>query len=139
AFNDAPDNSIFFISKNDRGIENIQRLSFSDIYLLDREASQEQKNLLLLYQGAQGFANKVFKIEERAPRVGLAVVHQVLGFNDPDETRLTHVGAEESLDTRNFSTLDIILKKWGGGPPEPVVMTFNENRFERLERQIRAL
>ena len=34
---------------------------------------------------------------------------------------------------------DIILKKWGDGPPEPAVLTRDENKYEDLEEKLTEL
>jgi hypothetical protein len=42
-------------------------------------------NLVLNYQGVQNFADKVFKIEEKKPRIGFAVVHGFLGQDGTED------------------------------------------------------
>src|SRR5206468_3032251 len=55
AIDAAPESSLFFYSKEADGKGHVQRLSFSDFYLIDKTASQTdrggQGNLVLRYQG----------------------------------------------------------------------------------------
>jgi hypothetical protein len=133
AIEQAPENSIFFYTR-DRG--QVQRLSFSDVYQLDKKASQEQNNLVLSDQGLDGFARKVFNIEERRPRVGFAVVHEYLGQEGHEEFGMP--GLKQVFATRGFEGRDIILKhKWPR--PEPTVLAHEENRYEILEAQRKNL
>jgi hypothetical protein len=141
AIEQAPEDSIFFYADG-----RVQRLAFHDIYQLDRKASQEANdgrgNLVLKYQGVEPFARKVLNVEEKRPRIGLGVVHEVLGLENADEVNkeLGMAGVKKALVSRGFDTRDIILKKWGeGGPPEPAVLTYGENRYERLDSEITEL
>src|SRR5947209_5482754 len=90
AIESAPENSIFFYSQGDspsgsaaEGEGKVQRLSFHDIYQLDKLASQEANggrgNLVLRYQGVEPFARKVLNIDQKKPRVAVAVIHEILG------------------------------------------------------------
>src|SRR5262249_11976682 len=81
AVESAPENSIFFLApKADaKGEDSVQRLSFHDIYQLDKKASQDEGNLVLNFQGARPFANKILNIEEKRPRIAVGVVHEYLG------------------------------------------------------------
>ena len=134
AIDKAPANSIFFFSQG-----RVQRLGFSDIYQLDSEASvaanDNKGNLILNYQGVGPFARKILNIEEKKPRVGLAVVHEILSLDDPQDPRLTMNGAKKVLASYGFETRDIILKKWSEMGPEPTVYTFDESHYEGLEEQ----
>jgi hypothetical protein len=136
----APEDSIFFYADG-----HVQRLAFHDVYQLDRKASQEANdgrgNLVLHYQGIEPFARKVLNVEEKRPRIGVAVIHEVLGMENADEVNkeLGMSGVKKALASRGFDTRDIILKKWGDGPPEPAVLTYGENRFESLENEITEL
>ncbi len=107
----APENSVFFLSQG-----RVQRLGFNDIYQLDSVASlaanDSKGNLILNYQGVEPFANKILNIEEKKPRIGLAVVHEILSMDDPQDPRLTMNGAKKVLTSYGFDTRDIILKKW---------------------------
>jgi hypothetical protein len=140
AIEEAPEDSIFFYADG-----KVQRLAFHDVYQLDRKASQEadsgRGNLVLHYQGVEPFARKVLDVEEKRPRIGLAVIHEILGLENADEVNkeLGMAGVKKALVSRGFDTRDIILKKWGDGPPEPAVLTYGENRYEKLESEIAEL
>lgn len=141
AIEQAPEDSIFFYADG-----KVQRLAFHDVYQLDRKASQEENdgrgNLVLRYQGVEPFARKVLNVEEKRPRIGVGVIHEILGLENADEINkeLGMAGVKKALHSRGFDTRDIILKKWGeGGPPEPAVLTYGENKFERLESEITEL
>ncbi len=132
----APENSIFIYSKEQ---ESIQRIGFSDIYLLDRKNSVEKKNLVLMYQGVEPFARKIFNVEEKRPHVGLAVIHPLLGFQNEDIPFYTMSGARKTLEKYNFLTTDIMLKKLdvdGDLTDEPTVLTYDESRFEQIEDEL---
>jgi hypothetical protein len=133
AIEQAPENSIFFWTAEQ---QKLQRLSFNDIYQLDKTASIAEGNLVLNYQKERGFANKVFNIEEKKPRIGVAVVHELLSVKTADPF-YGMPGLKKSLEARGFDYRDVILKtKWGqGARPEPAVLTHDENKFERLEAQ----
>lgn len=137
AIEKAPENSVFFYSKT---ADRVQRLSFSDVYQLDKTASQQANdgagNLVLVDQGIGPFARKVFGIEERKPRVGFAVVHEYLGQEGSEDLGLR--GVKKMFATRGFEGRDIILKRWQARP-EPTVLEHAENRFEALEFQKNAL
>jgi len=136
---EAPENSVFFFG----GEGKVQRLSFHDVYQLDKQESKaangKRGNLILLYQGIGPFARKVLNIDEKQPRIALGVVHEVLGLENKEEgsREIGMAGARKTLASHGFQTRDIILKKWSeGGPPEPAVLTQDESKFERLEEQL---
>jgi hypothetical protein len=133
----APENTIFFTANG-----KVSRLGFHDIFQLDKRSSQEandgQGNLVLLDQGKMPFARKVLSIDEKRPRVALAVVHEILGFEGSKE--LGMAGVKKTLAARGFDTRDVILKKWGElTGPEPAVMTYDESKVERLEEELAEL
>jgi hypothetical protein len=138
AIDQAPENSIFFYADG-----RVQRLAFHDIYELDRTESQKGRgNLVLRFQGRGPFARKVLNIEERRPRIAVATVHPILGLDNREELEqaIGMSGAKKSLVSRGFDTRDIILKKWSeDAPPEPAVLTYDENRYEDLDRQLTEL
>src|SRR5207253_8850699 len=132
AIDQAPDNSIFFVAggapsplplspaagERGRGEGAVQRLSFNDFYQLDKTASQEQGNLVLLYQGVEPFARKVLNVDERRPRVGIAVVHEFLTTEGPEEYGMQ--GLRKALTAQGFEVKDVVLKRWPRmTPPEP--------------------
>jgi hypothetical protein len=137
AIDSAPDNTIFF-SANGK----VTRLGFHDIYQLDKQSSQEANhgrgNLVLLYQGREPFARKVLNIDEKKPRVAVAVVHEVLSMEGSEE--LGMAGVKKTLTSRGFDTQDVILKKWSEfAPPEAAALTFDESKLERLEEELASL
>src|SRR5262249_57496487 len=73
----APENSIFFYADG-----SVQRLSFNEFYLLDKTASKAANggrgNLVLRPQGVGAFTRRILAIQEKKPKVALAVVHEVL-------------------------------------------------------------
>jgi len=135
AIDNAPENSIFFSAGG-----KVQRLSFNDFYELDKTASREaddkRGNLVLLYQGVQPFARKVLNIDEKRPKVGIAVVHEFLTTEGPEEFGFG--GLKKALNARGIDVHDVILKKWSEitPMPEPAVYTYDESRFDRLEEQL---
>lgn len=134
AIENAPENSIFFHA--DR---RVQRMSFSEFYLLDKTASQKEidgrkrvQNLVLIPQGVETFARKIESLGEKQPRVGLAVIHPVLTTQD-DFDEYTAQGLRRSLEANGFAVQDIILKRWGRGAPTPASYTFEEYELDRIE------
>jgi hypothetical protein len=137
AIDQAPDNTIFF-SANGK----VTRLGFHDIYQLDKQSSQEANdgrgNLVLLYQGREPFARKVLNIDEKQPRIALAVIHEILSLEGSEE--LGMAGVKKTLTARGFDTQDVILKKWSeSAGPEAAALTFDESKLERLEEQLAGL
>jgi hypothetical protein len=136
----APESSIFFFSKaeeDDPG--KVQRLGFHDIYQLDKKASQEadngKGNLVLRSQGLKPFANRILNIDEKKPRVVVAVIHELLGLDSGREIGMA--GAKKMLTARGFEGRDVVLKKWSEtAMPEPAVLTFDESKYERLEAEV---
>ncbi len=137
AIETAPENSIFFHDVRG-GNELLQRLSFNDFYLLDKTSSQLDRdgkgNLVLLYQGVEPFARRVVGMEERPPRIGIAVIHEVLTTAGQDDLGLR--GLRKALEARGFEVHDIVLKKWSRfAPPEPAAYTAEESMSERLDER----
>jgi ABC-type uncharacterized transport system len=134
AIDSASENSIFFYSDG-----KVQHLGFHDVYELDKQASQGadggRGNLVLLYQGVDPFARKILNIDEKRPRIGVAVIHEVLSTEGSEE--LGMVGMRKALAARGFDTRDLILKKWSEfAGPEPAVFTYDESKYERLEEEL---
>ena len=140
AIESAPENSIFFLSQG-----RVQRLGFHDIYQLDsvasRQANRERGNLVLNYQGVEPFARKILNIEEKKPRVAVAVVHPALSTRRMNPI-LTMNGARKTLEAHGFVCKDLLLRKLdpdGGLSQEPAALTYDENRFEQIEEELALL
>jgi hypothetical protein len=132
----APENSVFFYSKDSK---NVQRLSFSDIYQVDTQSSIEKKNLVLQYQGEKPFANKIFNIEEKKPRIALTVVHPLLGFQNKEVPMYTMSGAKKLFDNYGYDSMDVMLRKLsedGDLTDEPTALTYDESRYEQIEDEL---
>jgi hypothetical protein len=134
ALDSAPENSIFF-----KAGAKIQRLSFNDFYELDKTASRTadngRGNLVLLYQGVEPFARKVLNIDQKRPRVGVLVIHELLTTQGPEDYGLA--GFKKALNAHGIDVQDVLLKKWSEiAPPEPAVYTYDESRFDQLEEQL---
>jgi hypothetical protein len=131
AIRKAPENSVFLFSREKK---RFQRISFSDIYQLDKQGSIESDNLVLKFQGNGPFARKILNIEEKTPRVAMAVVHFWLSFRDKSEPRFTMSGAKKLFDTYGIDSSDIILRKLSEeGLGDPTVLTFDESQYEDIE------
>ncbi len=142
AIDSAPENSLFFFARGEDGRENIQRLSFNDFYLLDKTASQEadggRRNLVLLAQGSQPFVRRILSLGGRKPRIGIAVIHDVLTSTGEDEWGLQ--GLRKALEEHGFEVRDILLKRWTNfAPPEAAAYTADENTLDELEQEERLL
>jgi hypothetical protein len=137
----APENSIFF-----RGSRSVQRMSFGEFYLLDKEASLREvttpagrtvrrpANLVMIPQGVEAFARKVEEVEEKRPKVGLLVIHPELSTRESSDD-YSSAGLRRSLEANGFEVVDVLVKQWGGrGGPQPAAFTYDEYDFDRLER-----
>ncbi|MCI0741209.1 MAG: hypothetical protein L0Y72_19435 [Gemmataceae bacterium] len=136
AIEKTPDNSIFFYAQDaDTNKERVQRLSFQDIYQLDKKKSQEdhdgQGNLVLHYQGIDNFSGKVLNIEEKKPRIGFGVVHEFMGVDGAETIGMG--GVKRALEARGYECRDIVLKQ---SMEDPAVLTHDEHKHERLEIQL---
>ncbi len=136
----------------------ITRMSFSDFYQLDMTSSKEPTtaerqevaaiaggaaygpgvrgsgNLVLLPRGKEAFVKKVLALEERKPRVALAVIHPLLTSRE-EYDEYTAAGLRTTLEANGFEVTDVILKKgWNRrGPPTPAAYTYEENELDRAE------
>jgi hypothetical protein len=129
ALEKVPENSIFFCSPDGR---HVQALSFNDFYQLDKTASKENNNLVLLNQGVKPFAEKVLNVEARRPRIGIAVIHPALATTGRDD--IGFPGLKTALESRGFDVQDIVLKKWTEfGPPTATIATVEESKLDELE------
>lgn len=138
ALDQAPENSIFFVSKAGGDRETVQRLTFNEFYQLDKKASLEQENLVLLNQGVEPFARRILNADEKKPRIAVATIHDLLSTEGAGDYGLR--GLKKTLESYGFETQDLILKKargfqlLGAG-----AYTFAESRFDRLENEIKIL
>jgi hypothetical protein len=124
----APESSIFFRSRG-----KVQRLAFHDVYQVNKEKSID--NLVLDYQGAEPFARVIFGIEQKKPRVSMAVVHPALALAS-NHPILSMSGAKKALEAQGFVVNDILLRKLdpeGELSPEMAALSFDEGRFEQIE------
>jgi hypothetical protein len=130
------ENTVFFASQG-----NVQRLTFNELFLLDRQASvKDGGNLVLLNQGVEPLVQKIEAIGEKRPRVGIAVIHEVLTSQSAEEPAYTMAGVRKALTARGFDTKDIVLKKWSEfGPPEPAVYTPDDGKLDDIEDDITGL
>src|SRR5262249_48438739 len=142
----APENSIFFHAQRKKadgtpdGPESVQRLSFNDLYQLHKTASQNAEggkgSLVVPPKAVEPFARRVLAIEEKKPKVGIAVIHEWLTSEGLDEFSMA--GVRKALTTQGFEVVDFVLKKkWGeSAEPEPSAHTYEESKFERVEEEI---
>lgn len=135
----------------------VTRMSFTEFYQLDKTASKEpttaereavasvmgspafipgirgKGNLVLIPHGNEAFIRKVVALEERRPRVGIAVIHPYLTSRENFD-EYTAAGMRKSLEANGFEVTDVILKRWGrGGPPTPAAYTYEESELDRAE------
>jgi hypothetical protein len=142
AIEGAPDNSILFYTPDGPNSGKVQRLSFNDFYQLDKTASREANegrgNLVLIDQGPMSFTRKVLNIQEKRPRVAVAVTFEVLTTEGPDLYGLR--GVKKALTTHGFDVRDVILKKITPmGGLEPAAYSYEESRFGSLEVKLTVL
>jgi len=141
----------------------IARLAFRDFYQLDKTASKEATtvereraaaivggvafgpgaigggNLVLIPRGPEVFVRKLLTLEERKPRVGLAVIHPLLTSRESID-EYSSSGMRAALERNGFEVTDIILKKWSrGGPPTPAATTYEESELDRGEARYNLL
>lgn len=149
AIDQAPESSIFFHARRGgTGRELVQRLGFNEFLRLDKVASEERENLVLLPQGlpagtanpdlrgAYPFIRGLVSLEARKPRVGIGVIHEWLTTKGTDVYGLA--GLRKTLERNGFEVRDMVLKKLGRSPA-PVVSTFEESRLDRLESRLQII
>ncbi len=134
AIETAPENSIFFYHDG-----RVQRLGFNQFYLLDKTASRDEKNLVLIPQGKEAFVRKVLSVEARRPKIAVGVIHPWLSTND-DRDEFSAPGIRKSLELNGYEVVDLILKKgWDGESPlGPAASTIRESQLEETESQLQA-
>jgi hypothetical protein len=150
ALESAPENSIFFHADG-----KVQRLSFAEFYLLDKTASQEvvqrvdgstqskNQNLVLIPQGIRPFADRVFKLGEKKPKVGLLIIHPFFASQaggDEEADRYTSGGLRRMLERNGFEIVDVFTRRGlGRGAGTAAGDTFAESELTALENTFAAL
>lgn len=150
ALETAPENSIFFHADG-----KVQRLSFAEFLLLDKAASQElvqrpdgttqakNRNLVLIPQGIRAFADRVFKLGEKKPKVGLLIIHPFFASQsagDEEADRYTSGGLRRMLERNGFEIVDIFTRRGlGRGPGTAAGDTFAESELTALENTYSVL
>lgn len=150
ALEGAPENSIFFHADG-----KVQRLSFAEFYLLDKTASQElveradgttqakNKNLVLIPQGVRPFADRIFKLGEKKPKVGLLIIHPFFASQsggDEEADRYTSGGLRRMLERNGFEIVDVFTRRGlGRGAGTAAGDTFAENELAALENTYTVL
>ncbi len=80
------------------------------------------------------FARRLLHLEEKRPRIGIAVIHKVLSTNSDHDWGLR--GLRRALEEHGFEVEDIVLKKWSRfAPPSAAAATVDESALERLEER----
>ncbi len=146
----APENSIFFHADG-----KVQRLGFAEFLLLDKTASQEiakrvdgasqakNKNLVLIPQGIRPFADRVFKLGEKKPKVGLLIIHPFFASQsggDEEADRYTSGGLRRMLERNGFEIVDVFTRRGlGRGAGTAAGDTFAENELTALENAYAVL
>src|SRR5262249_37653740 len=127
-----------FVARGKGDAHTVQRLTFNEFYQLDKKASREQQNLVLLNQGVEPFARCILNADEKKPRIAIGVIHDLLSTEGTGDYGLQ--GLRKTLESYGFETQDLILKKsrgfqlLGAG-----AYTFAESRYDRLENEIKVL
>lgn len=144
----------------------IGRMSFAEFYQLDKTASREATatereglaavggspafapgvagtgNLVLIPRGKDAFVARVLALEERRPKVALAVIHPILTSRESTTETFSAAGLRKTLEVQGFDVTDVILKKgWEEerGALTPDAYTFEESELERVESRYMAL
>lgn len=135
----------------------IARMSFTEFYQLDKTASKEATpvererlgtvaggaafapevhgagNLVLLPRGQKAFVRKVLTLEERRPKVGLAVIDPILSTRETSD-ELSAGGLRRSLEANGYEVTDVIVKKFSRATgPSPAAYTYEESELDRAE------
>ncbi len=141
AINAAPENSIFFFSEG-----KVQRMSFNEFYQLDKHASteiegQKKGNLVLQPQGIETLVKRITAIEEKRPKVALAVTHPYLTTQKRSSSgaeEFTLAGLKKSLNDYGIDVVDVVLKKNFRGEldGDPATFTLEETQLQKLQDQL---
>ena len=125
AIESAPDNTLFFQSKG-----HVQAMSFDEFYRLEKVDSREAGNLVLGYAGVKPVVDRIFNLEERRPRIGVLVVHELL-TTDSAIDLYTLAGLKKALNAHGFDVRDIVLKRWAESLT-PAVDRLDDSKLDRL-------
>ncbi len=119
AIQSAPGSSIIFYAaegseKDPEKRAHVQRLTFEDFLQLNREASRkankDKGNLVLLKKGVEPLLLRILNLEEKRPRVGILVVHEVF-TTDSSEEALGLAGLKKTLIENGYDVENIIAKR----------------------------
>jgi len=121
----APENTLFFQSKG-----HVQAMSFDEFYRLEKVDSRAAGNLVLGYAGVRPVVDRIFNLEERRPRVGVLVVHELL-TTDSAIDLYTLAGLKKSLNAHGFDVRDVVLKRWAESLT-PAVDRLDDSKLDRL-------
>ncbi|MCE9531272.1 MAG: hypothetical protein K8T89_09145 [Planctomycetes bacterium] len=130
----APENSIFFASEG-----KVQRMSFNEFYQLDRaESKKGTGNLVLQPQGLAAFVKRITAIEEKRPKIAVAVAHEWLTTQVTEgQEQFTLAGLRKSLTSYGFDVVDVVIKRGSRDPGgEAASFTYQETKLIRLEREL---
>jgi hypothetical protein len=137
AIDSAPENSILF-----RSGQSVQRMSFSDFYLLDKTASKSSdgksvSNLVLIPQGVDRVARRITDLDAKKPKVGLLTIHPVLSTQGTIDWGAG--GLRKSLEANGFDVKDVMVKRWDIGNGTPASNTVEEYELDDLQGTYLAL
>ena len=121
----APGNTLFFQSKG-----HVQAMSFDEFYRLEKVDSRAAGNLVLGYAGVRPVVDRIFNLEERRPRVGVLVVHELLTTDSAIDI-YTLSGLRKSLIAHGFDVRDVVLKRWADNLT-PAVDRLEDSKLDRL-------
>ncbi len=148
--NAPPGNSIFLhatVGEGGHERPHVQRLSFDDFYQLDLTRSRpdsDRGNLVLLNKGVGPLVSRLLNLEEKKPKVGILVVHEVFTTEGPSEA-LALRGLKKALAEHGFEVRNVVLKRnlrgerFGGWRSDPAADTVEETRYERLRNRLDEL
>jgi hypothetical protein len=117
AIRSAPGSSIIFYASegNDpQSRTHVHRFSFDEFLQLNQQASRQANdgngNLVLINKGVEPLLRSILNLEEKRPRVGLLVVHEVF-TSDSSEESLGLAGLKKTLIQNGFDVENIIAKR----------------------------
>lgn len=135
----------------------VARMSFTEFYQLDKTASKDATaaereglciliggpafapdvrgngNLVLIPRGKEAFVRKVLSLEERRPKVALAIIDPILSTRENSD-ELSAGGMRQSLEANGYEVTDVIVKKFSRATgPTPAAYTYEESELDRAE------